>query len=167
MTLDKIKKYVVIADGPAGIRITKKYGVDDEGVFRLCENPWDDRLFDYYPDSKHDTLVNNLERAEKAKEVHYQYATAIPTETSLGQTFNEELLETLGDKVIAEEMEFFGIHLWLAPASSIHRNILYGKSYEYYSEDPLLTGKLASAIIKGVQKHKNRGVTIKHLMKNY
>ena len=166
LTLDKIKKYVILSDGPAGIRIIKKYGKDDKGIFRLCEDPWFDVLFDYDPNSKHDTLVNNLERAKKVKEVHYQYATAIPTGTSLGQTFNEELLETIGNKVIGEEMDFFGINVWLAPGCNIHRNIRNGRNFEYYSEDPLIAGKLASAIIRGVQKHKNRGVTIKHFVCN-
>ena len=63
-------------------------------------------------------------------------------------------------------MDIFDIHLWLASGLNIHRNILCGRNFEYYSEDPFLSGKIASAITLGVQKHKNRGTTIKHFVCN-
>ena len=63
-------------------------------------------------------------------------------------------------------MEIFDIHLWLAPGLNIHRNILCGRNFEYFSEDPFLSGKLAAAITRGVQSHKNRGTTIKHFAGN-
>ena len=63
-------------------------------------------------------------------------------------------------------MERFGIHLWLAPALNIHRNPLCGRNFEYYSEDPILSGKISAAITKGVQNHPGRGVTIKHFCAN-
>jgi beta-glucosidase len=68
--------------------------------------------------------------------------------------------------MVGDEMERFGIHLWLAPALNIHRNVLCGRNFEYYSEDPLISGKIASAITKGVQKHSGCGVTIKHFVAN-
>ena len=97
--------------------------------------------------------------------VHYQYTTAIPTATALAQSFNEELLEMIGN-VVGTEMDIFNAHLWLAPALNIHRNILNGRNFEYYSEDPLLSGKMTAAITRGVQRHKNRATTIKHFACN-
>ena len=59
-------------------------------------------------------------------------------------------------------MERFGVHLWLAPALNIHRSPLCGRNFEYYSEDPLISGKVTAAITQGVQKHPGRGTTVKH-----
>ena len=63
-------------------------------------------------------------------------------------------------------MVIFNIHLWLAPGLNIHKNILCGRNFEYFSEDPYLSGKMAAAITLGVRKHKNRGTTIKHFACN-
>jgi len=93
------------------------------------------------------------------------YTTAIPIATALAQTFNTDLLEKIGD-LIASEMDIYNIQLWLAPALNIHRNILCGRNFEYFSEDPLISGKMAAALTRGVQSHKNRGTTIKHLTAN-
>ena len=119
------------------------------------------RLVDYWSEEQWktvDTLENNLDRKGT---VYYQYATAIPTATALGQCFNEKLLETIGD-VVGNEMDIFKVNLWLAPGLNIHRNIQNGRNFEYYSEDPLISGKMSAAITRGVQKHKNRATTIKH-----
>ena len=93
------------------------------------------------------------------------YTTAIPIATALAQTFNIDLLEKIGD-LIATEMDIYNIQLWLAPALNIHRNILCGRNFEYFSEDPLISGKMAAALTRGVQSHKNRGTTLKHLTAN-
>ena len=91
--------------------------------------------------------------------------TAIPIETALAQSFNIELIEKYG-KIVANEMDIFNVQLWLAPALNIHRNILCGRNFEYYSEDPLITGKMAAAMVKSVQSYKNKGATIKHYAAN-
>lgn len=63
-------------------------------------------------------------------------------------------------------MERFGINLWLAPALNIHRSALCGRNFEYYSEDPLISGLFATAITQGVQQYKGCGTTIKHFAAN-
>ena len=68
--------------------------------------------------------------------------------------------------LVALEMERFGIQIWLAPAMNIHRLPLCGRNFEYYSEDPLISGKMAAAITKGIQKHPGRAVSIKHFCCN-
>ena len=91
--------------------------------------------------------------------------TAIPIETALAQSYNIELIEKYG-KIVANEMDIFNVQLWLAPALNIHRNILCGRNFEYYSEDPLITGKMAAAMVNSVQSYKNKGATIKHYAAN-
>ena len=63
-------------------------------------------------------------------------------------------------------MEIFGVNLWLAPGLNIHRNVLCGRNFEYYSEDPLVSGRMACAITRGVQSHQKRATTIKHFACN-
>lgn len=75
------------------------------------------------------------------------------------------LAERCGN-IVGREMERFGIHLWLAPALNIHRSIRCGRNYEYFSEDPLISGVFAAALTKGVQSHPGCGVTIKHFAAN-
>ena len=63
-------------------------------------------------------------------------------------------------------MERFGVHLWLASALNIHRDIRCGRNFEYFSEDPLISGKFASAITRGIQKHPGCSTTVKHFAAN-
>ena len=63
-------------------------------------------------------------------------------------------------------MERFGVDLWLAPAFNLHRSPLCGRNFEYFSEDPLLSGVFGAAITQGVQAHPSRFVTIKHFCCN-
>jgi beta-glucosidase len=97
--------------------------------------------------------------------VKEQMATMIPIGTALAQSFNYELAKAFGD-IVGDEMARFGVHLWLAPALNIHRSILCGRNFEYYSEDPLLSGLMAAAVTEGVQAHKGCAVTIKHYAAN-
>ena len=90
--------------------------------------------------------------------------TAFPVGTLLACSWSTELLGKIGAE-IAKEAKERGIDVWLAPALNIHRNVLCGRNFEYYSEDPYLTGILASAITDAVQKG-GVAVCIKHFVGN-
>lgn len=77
---------------------------------------------------------------------------AFPSETMIGQTWNLELAEKMGDAVGAEA-KAYGVSGWYAPGVNIHRTAFSGRNFEYYSEDALLSGKMAAIVTKGYQSH--------------
>ena len=164
-----IDNYLKMADGPAGLRISRIFGINYRGYHKLSENPLYTNSFTYYETQDKISLTPEKDKEHpklsKYSKIIYQYTTAIPIATALAQSFNVDFLEKCGD-IVGKEMEIFDIHLWLAPGLNIHRNILCGRNFEYFSEDPFLSGKLAAAITRGVQSHKNRGTTIKHFAGN-
>ena len=163
-----IKKYLLMTEGAAGIRIARAY-TDDNGHFkRLSPDPASIHSYHYLIKQKNISLTltkNRKDDFSKYKHIIYQHATAMPTPTAQAQTFNLELMEKYGD-ILGKEMEIFNINLLLSPAMNIHRNILCGRNFEYFSEDPVVSGKISAAITRGVQAHKNRGTTIKHFAAN-
>ena len=149
---------LVLADGPAGLRLSKSFVADSEDniIPGLGESALGgvEKIFGLVPPERPADAVD-----------YYQYCTAIPIATALAQTWDPALIEEAGS-IVGEEMEEFGVTLWLAPGMNIQRNPLCGRNFEYYSEDPLLSGLFAAADTRGVQKHAGRGTCIKHFALN-
>nr|AFN84577.1 beta-glucosidase-related glycosidases [uncultured bacterium scaffold00056] len=164
MLKDKGIPVIVMADGPAGLRLSRDYTVDAKGVHPIGQT-MPDGIIDFMPAPVRWFMNRSGSRVKPGTDVRRQYCTAMPIGTALAQSWDLELAEQCGD-IVGDEMERFGVRLWLAPALNIQRDIRCGRNFEYYSEDPLLSGKLAAAVTRGVQKHPGRAVTIKHFAAN-
>lgn len=150
---------VALCDGPAGLRIQKRSTVDRKGNVKPVDMALS--IFESFPDFIKKFMVGDPERDT----VLYQYTTAFPVANALAQSWNQELMYQIGNAVY-REMKEYGCTFWLAPAVNIHRNPLCGRNFEYFSEDPVLTGKMAAAIIRGVQQEEGFYVTVKHFACN-
>lgn len=159
-TTDRLEGYGIppcaMADGPAGIRVNPKvYQRGEVYVNNVEEDPILGKI-----------LPPALRKVDLAgTEIKYQYCTALPVAVQLAQTWDPSLAKLAGD-IAGAEMDELGIDLWLAPAMNIQRNPLCGRNFEYYSEDPYLSGVFAAAVTNGVQKHPGKGACIKHMVAN-
>ena len=153
LTASRGIRNLILADGPAGLRLTPHFRTDLDGKLLKGGTVFGDTR-EGFGEMEEGTYVD-----------YYQYCTAIPIGWALAMAWNEELLRQAG-KVVGEEMQQFGVDLWLAPAMNIHRNPLCGRNFEYYSEDPYVSGVSAAAITEGVQSYAGKGTTIKHYAGN-
>ncbi len=151
---DRGIKGMIMADGPAGLRLQPHFKTTMDGKMIPGGAVMGDVIVPF-PEDLDESQVKD----------YYQYCTAIPIGWALAQAWNSRLLEEIGS-MVGGEMEQFHVDLWLAPAMNIHRNPLCGRNFEYYSEDPVVAGKAAAAITKGVQSHAGKGTTIKHFAAN-
>ena len=156
---DKGLVNVTLCDGPAGIRIQKRTALIDGRKTKMIDPPLS--IYEMMP-----KFIKKIVMADPNKStVLYQFTTAFPVSAALAQTWNAEMLYKVG-VAIQEEMKEYGCTFWLAPALNIHRNPLCGRNFEYYSEDPFLTGVCATAITMGVQRKEGYYVTLKHFACN-
>lgn len=150
---------VSLADGPAGLRILEESVQYRSGKIKPLKNAIS--IFDYLPDFASKALLGKRSFGTTL----YQYATAFPVGTAVAQTWNVDLAEAFG-AAVSTEMSEYGVTFWLAPGMNIHRNPLCGRNFEYYSEDPMMTGSIAAAVCKGVASRPGNYVTIKHFAAN-
>ena len=145
---------LVMADGPAGLRLTPMFRADKNGnvlpgglIFGDEERPF------------------GADVTDENSTAYYQYCTAIPIGWNLAMSWDPGLVRETA-AAVGREMAQFGVDIWLAPALNIHRNPLCGRNFEYNSEDPLISGRIASAVCQGVQGVPGRGVCLKHFAVN-
>ena len=163
--VDKGVPTMALADGPAGVRIARDYAEDINGRPHMLGASIPESMVQFMPGIIGFFLKLNSYKPKKTDVIKHQYATAIPIGTAIAQSFNIDFAKKCGD-IVGYEMEMFKVGLWLAPALNIHRTIKCGRNFEYYSEDPLISGEFTAAITNGVQAHKGCGVTIKHYAAN-
>lgn len=139
-----------LADGPVGIRINPL--------------PWQESVVVYDENGLPVASEYKGDGANSDSDAKPSYCTAFPSTTALAATWNRDMARMQGE-VMGDEAVAYGVDVILAPGINIMRNPLCGRNFEYYSEDPYLTGILASELINGIQS-KGIGTSLKHFIAN-
>ena len=145
-----------VADGGSGLRLVPEFQTDADG--NLATSP----LFSI---GNVDKFAGDILHKEGGGDHYWQYPTAFPMAMLMAQTWNRALLRECG-RVIGTEADIYGTDVWMAPSMNIYRNPLCGRNYEYYSEDPFVTGSCATAALEGFQTCKYAAPCIKHFACN-
>lgn len=156
---------IILSDGPAGLNLTAQVVELPNGELRAARTPETLRAYRRYLFGFNRVVLTRRMADPSEGVMRYQYASEWPCARLIAQSFDIELAERVGHAV-GLEMEAFGISVWLAPGMNILRTPLCGRAFEYYSEDPLLSGRLAAAVARGVQSIPGRAVCIKHFAAN-
>ena len=164
LRVESLKKYLSMADGPAGLRLISEYVQTNKGTYQLQEDSIWKGIKPYLPGFLVKLLDIKRNHKKQGKKV-FQYCSALPIATALAQSYNPDLLYECG-RLVNKEMTIYNVDMWLAPGINLHRNIRCGRNFEYYSEDPYLTSEMASALINGVQSQNNKMCVVKHYLCN-
>lgn len=154
--LKKGARDLIMADGPQGLNLKRESRLEP---YTLPAIP------SALDGSRAVKLLRGALRALSPKRTYYQFTTSWPCATAMAQSWDTELLRRQGEAVAAE-MEEYGVNFYLAPAMNLHRQPLCGRNFEYFSEDPLLSGEMAAAVCRGVQSRQGRYAVIKHFACN-
>lgn len=156
---DRLIPQISLDDGASGLSLIREYYTDAEGNWigmKEQDGGWGSAL---KPDKE------TLENEYPGYVTWYQYPTQFGSSTTLAQTWNLDLAYAFG-KAVGEEMNEFNVDILLAPSLNIHTNPLGGRNFEYYSEDPVVSGLTALVQTRGVQSMPGAGVSLKHFAAN-
>ena len=141
------------SDGPAGLHVDPEFVVYEDGSVQSV------------PQGSNPRMPFDHSRDHEITEHHYQHCTAFPTASTAAVSWSRDVFTEIST-MYAIEMKEIGLPTALKPSMNIHRDPLGGRNFEYYSEDPLLSGTYAAADVLALQKYPGLTSTVKHFAVN-